>query len=78
MSELRGCKFVTTLVLVFKRMKNTDKSKFNNFYSNSKVEIIINETDIENVFKSIYTTIITNIANFFGKDSGWPIDSVID
>ena len=59
-------------------MKSTDKTKFNNFYSNSKVEIIINETDIENLFKSIYTTIITNIENFFGKDSGWPIYSVID
>ena len=71
-------KFVTTLVLVFKRMESEDKTKFDNFYSNSKAEIIINETDIENVFKSIYTTIITNIENFLGKDSGWPIDSVID
>ena len=30
------------------------------------------------MFKSIYTTIITNIQKSLGKDSGWIIDSVID
>ena len=29
-------------------------------------------------FKSIYTTIITNIKKSLGKDSGWIIDSIID
>ena len=31
------------------------------FYLNSKVEIIINESDIDDVFQSICTTIISNI-----------------
>ena len=45
-------------------MKSKDKTKFGNFYSSSKAEIIINESDIDNVFKPIYTTITTNIQKF--------------
>ena len=75
MTQLKGFKFVTTLVLVFKKTK---KTKYDNFYSSSKAEIITNESDIDDVFKSIYTTIITNIQKSLGKDSGWIIDSVID
>ena len=30
------------------------------------------------VFKSIYTTIITNIQKSLGKRSGWIVDSLID
>ena len=56
--ELRGFKFVTTLILVFQKIESGDKKKFDNFYSNSKVEIIVNEKDIENVFKSIYIIFI--------------------
>ena len=69
---------MTTLVLVFKKIESEDKTKYDNFYSSSKAEIIIIESDIDNVFKSIYTTIITNIQKFLGKGSGWIIDSVID
>ena len=56
--ELRGFKFVITLILVFQKIESGDKKKFDNFYSNSKVEIIVNEKDIENVFKSIYIIFI--------------------
>ena len=42
LSELRGYKFVTTVVLVFKKIESDDKTKFHSFYSGSKVEIIIN------------------------------------
>ena len=69
---------MTTLVLVFKRMESEDKTKFDNFYSNSKAEIIINEIDIDNVFKPIYTIDITNREKSLGKGSVWIIDSVID
>ena len=34
-----------------------------NFYSSSKAEIIINESDIDDVFQSIYTIIIANMQN---------------
>ena len=56
--ELRGFKFVIKLILVFQKIESGDKKKFDNFYSNSKVEIIANEKDIENVFKSIYIIFI--------------------
>ena len=56
-----------TLVLVLQKIESKDKTKYDNFYSNSKAEIIINESDIENVFKSIYTTIISNIEKSSGK-----------
>ena len=67
-----------TLVLVLKKIEREDKTKFDNFYSSSKVKIIINESDIDDVFKSVYITIITNIQKFLGKVLGWIIDSVID
>ena len=45
---------------------------------NSKAEIIINESGIDDVFKSIYTAVISNIQKSLGKGLGWIIDSVID
>ena len=78
LTQLRGVNLVTTLVLVFKKIESKDKTKYENFYSSSKREIIINESDIENVFKSIYATIIGNIQKSLGKGTGWIIDSVID
>ena len=62
---------MTTLVLVFKKIESEDKTKCN-------TEIIINESDIDDVFQSIYTIIISNIQKSLGKGSGWIIDSVID
>ena len=78
MTQLKGFKFVATLVLVFKKIESKDTAKFDNFYSSSKAEMIINESDINDVFQSIYTTLITNIQKSLGKGSGWIIDSVID
>ena len=78
MTQLKGFKFVTTLVLVFKKIESEDKTKYDNFYLTSKAEIIINVSDIDDVFKLIYTTILTNIQKSLGKGSGWVIDSVID
>ena len=56
MTQLKGFEFVKALVLVFKQIESEDKTKYDNFYSNSKAE---NESDIDDVFQSIYTTIIT-------------------
>ena len=78
LAQLKAFKFVTTLVLVYKKMESKDKIKYDNFYSSSKAEIIINESDIDDAFKSIYTTIIENTQKPSGKGSGWIIDSVID
>ena len=44
---------MTTLVFVFKKIESEDKTKYDTFYSSSKAEIIINESDIYDVFQSI-------------------------
>ena len=54
---------MSTLALVFKKIENEYKTKYDNFYSNLKAEIIINESDIDDVFELINTTIISNIQN---------------
>ena len=63
---------------MFKKKEGQDKTKYDNFYSSSKAEIIINEGDIDDAFQSIYTTIIRNIQKSSGKGSSWIINSVID
>ena len=71
MTELGGFKFVTRLVLVRKKIESEDKTKYDSFYSQSKLEVIINESDIDdNPFKSIYTTIVSNIQKSLRKGSG--------
>ena len=52
LTQLKGLRFVTTIVLVFKKIESEDKTKYNIFYSSSKAEIIINVSEIEsdNVF----------------------------
>ena len=56
-----------TLVLVFKKIESEEKTKYDTFYSNTKAEIIINESDIDDAFKSICTTIISNIQKSLEK-----------
>ena len=45
------------------------KMKYSTFYSNvySKVEIIINDLDIDSVFESIYSMITTKIKKYQAK-----------
>ena len=68
MSELKGFKLVTR-VLEFKKKKSDDKTKYDTFYLNSKGETIINESHIDDVFETVYTTIISNIQKSPGKGS---------
>ena len=65
------------LVLVFKKIDREDKTEYDNFYSSLKTEIIINE-NCNDVFESIYSTILSNMQKSLGKASGWIIASVID
>ena len=51
---------MTTLVLVFQKIQSEDKAKYDNsYFLSSKAEMIINEIYIDDVFRSIYTTLIT-------------------
>ena len=58
MTQLKGFKFMKPLFLYLKKIESEDKIKYDNFYSSSKAEIIINESDIDDVFQSIYTSYI--------------------
>ena len=67
MTELRGFKFVTTLVILFKKIESDDETKYSTFYSNSKAEAVVNESNIDDIFQSIYTTIMSNIQKSLEK-----------
>ena len=77
-TELKDLKFMTTLALEFKQIENNHKAKYDIFYLNSKAETIINQNDIDGVFESVYTIIISNIQKSIRKGLGWIVDSVID
>ena len=40
--------------------------KYNTFYLNSKVKTVINLSDIDDIFQSIYSTVILNIQKHAG------------
>ena len=65
---------MTTLVL---ELENDNETKCSTSYSNSKAEKVINESDIDDIFESIYTTIISDIQKFLEKGLDWIIDSII-
>ena len=67
-----------TLVLVLKKIEDDDKTKYDSFYSRSKAGTITNESDIDDVFESIYNIITSNIQKSLRKGTGWIIDSVIE
>ena len=78
LTQLKGLKFVTTLVLGFKKVESENKTKYDTFYSSTNSEIIIHKIDIEDVFQSVYATITSNIQKSLGISSGWITDSVTD
>ena len=43
-----------------------------------KIKKIINQNDIDDVFQSIYTTIVSNVKKSLANGSGWITDSFID
>ena len=45
-------------------------------YSNSKYYLAINESKIDDIFESVYTTIVSDKQKYLGKSLGWIIDSV--
>ena len=59
--ESTSSKLATTLVLEFKKIENDDGTKKTTLHSNSKTEAIINESDNDDTFQSMYSTIIPKI-----------------
>ena len=77
LSELRGFKFVTTLVIEFKKIESDDAVKYTTFYSNSKAKATINDNVIDDLFESIYNTVISSMQKHLGKGLGCIIDSLV-
>ena len=48
---MKGCKFVTTLVVEFKKKESDDETKYSTFDLTSRAEAIINESGIDDVFE---------------------------
>ena len=53
LTQSKGFKFVTTLVLELRKIESDDKTKYDTFYSHSKAEVIISESEVDDVFQSI-------------------------
>ena len=51
------------------KSESDDETKYSTFYSASKTETIINESDIDDVFESIYSTIMSNVQKSITKGS---------
>ena len=68
LKKLKGFQFLTKLVLQFWKVESDDEIKYAVFYLPSKVETIINKSDIDDVFGSIDSTIISNIEKLLGKN----------
>ena len=56
LAHLKGFKFVTTLILLFKKIESEDKTS-------SNAEIIVNKSDIHDVFQLIYIQIYQTYKN---------------
>ena len=59
-------------------MQSNDKTIYSTVYLNSKAETVISKSNIDDVFASIYSTIISNIQKSLGQGLVSIIDSVID
>ena len=64
---MKWCKFVKTLVL-------DNETKYCTFNSSSKAETIIHDSEIDDVFESIYSTIISSKQKSLAKSSVCIID----
>ena len=73
LSELKGFKFVTTLVLEFKRHKVMIKHHITPFIRTQKQKQLFMKVTL-----MMYSTITSNIQKTLGQGSGWIIDSVKD
>ena len=55
---------MATLAREFKKTESDDAAKYVTFCSESKSEKIIDESDLEDVFESMYCTIISKIQKY--------------
>ena len=73
--SMKGLKFVETLKVTFKKTVN-DKTVYKTAYFNSKLQIIINNTEIPESLQLSKDQILNMIAKWISEGSGWTIQSV--
>ena len=61
LTNFKGFIFVTTLILEFQKYSRYNETKYSTFYLPSKAEKNVNETDVDDVFESIYSATMLNI-----------------
>ena len=67
LTEFKGLKFVMTSVLEIRKIESDDETKYSSLYLSSKAETVINDSDVDDVFASFYSTIMSNIQEFLEK-----------
>ena len=67
LTEFKGLKFVMTSVLEFRKIERDDETKYSSLYLSSKAETVINDSDVDDVFASVYSTIMSNIQKSLEK-----------
>ena len=69
MTELKGFKIAATWVLVLMQIESDIKQNMS-LLIHTQSSKIVNESDIDNAFESVYTKIISNMQKSLGKGSG--------
>ena len=72
---MKGLKYVETLKVTFNKMSNGE-IVIKNGYFNSKVQTIINQTEINEALQMSKQQILNKIAKWISQGSGWTIKSV--
>ena len=69
MTELKGFKIAATWVLVLMQIESDIKQNMS-LLIHTQSSKIVNESDIDNAFESVYTKIISNMQKSLGRGSG--------
>ena len=75
LNEMKGLKYVETLKVTFNKMSDGE-IVIKNGYFNSKVQTIINHTEINEALQMSKQNILNQISQWISEGSGWTIKSV--
>ena len=75
LNEMKGLKYVETLKVTFSKMSDGE-IVIKNGYFNSKVQTIINHTEINEALQMSKQNILNQISQWISEGSGWTIQSV--
>ena len=75
LNEMKGLKYVETLKVTFNKMSDGE-IVIKNGYFNSKVQTIINHTEINEALQMSKQNILNQISQWISEGSGWTVKSV--